>query len=317
MKQSQTKVKILFGCSFLCFLGAIFYIRYQNENKMLVSPLTSAEKILSNWIKKEKKEKFWCPHTMLDNYHQDQITIEAKSALAINLTKNEVLFAQNANTAYAIASLTKIMTACLGLELASPKTEMLVSENAVQDGEATMDLIAGEKLTMKELLYGLFLVSGNDAANVIAENIAGRENTFVALMNEKAKILNLKQTKFYNPHGLDENNIPPNQSTVYELAILTNYALNHYSEIRQIVKTKEIIFPAEKNHQEYHLINVLGLEKTYPGMIGVKPGNTESAGYCLIGLIKKNNQEILTVLLGSPNPKEEVRKLFDYSCSFL
>jgi len=311
------KSKILLSCLVLCFLSIIFYIRYRNENKMLVSPLTPAEKILADWIKKEKQEEFWHPPTMPDNYHQDQIVIEAKSSLAINLTENKILFAKNANTVHAIASLTKIMTACLGLELASPETEMLVSENAVQDGEASMNLIAGEKLKMEELLYGLFLVSGNDAANVIAENIGGRKNTFVALMNEKAKILNLKQTEFYNPHGLDENNTPPNQSTAYELATLTYYALNHYPKIRQIVKTKEIVFPAETNHQEYHLVNVLGLEKTYPGMIGVKPGNTEKAGYCLIGLLKKNNQEILTVLLDSPNPKEEVKKLFNYSCSFL
>jgi len=202
------KSKILLSCLVLCFLSIIFYIRYRNENKMLVSPLTPAEKILADWIKKEKQEEFWHPPTMPDNYHQDQIVIEAKSSLAINLTENKILFAKNANTVHAIASLTKIMTACLGLELASPETEMLVSENAVQDGEASMNLIAGEKLKMEELLYGLFLVSGNDAANVIAENIGGRKNTFVALMNEKAKILNLKQTEFYNPHGLDENNIP-------------------------------------------------------------------------------------------------------------
>jgi len=200
------------------------------------------------------------------------------------------------------------------LPLLTPlNSELSVSQEATKDGEASMGLIPGEKLTLEELLYGLMMISGNDAANVIAENLGGRRQVFVALMNEKARLLGLDKTHFYNPHGLDEDNVPPNQSTAYELAILTRYTLNKFPKIANIVKTHEITFPKNKHHQEYHLINVLGLEKTYPGMIGVKPGNTWSAGYCLIGLAENEERKISAILLNTPNPKEEIRKLFNFS----
>jgi len=294
-------------------LAAILFIRHENTNLLIISPLPQGSRVLASWQEKNTKEKIWQPPETPDYFDDKQLIINAQSALLVDLTNNQILFAKNANQPLPIASLTKIMTALVAQELTPLNSELSVSQEATKDGEASMGLIPGEKLTLEELLYGLMMISGNDAANVIAENLGGRRQVFIALMNEKARLLGLDKTRFYNPHGLDEDNVPPNQSTAYELAILTRYTLDKFSKIAEVVRTDEIILPKNKYHQEYHLINVLGLEKTYPGMIGVKPGNTWNAGYCLIGLAENGERKVLAILLNTPNPKEEIQKLFDFS----
>jgi len=211
-----------------------------------------------------------------------------------------------------IASLTKIMTALIALESVPLEQRMIISYQAAQVGEATMNLAAGEKLALEELLYGLMLVSGNDAAFAIAENVAGRNSLFINLMNEKAHSLGLKKTKFYNPHGLDQEGSQNNHSTAYELAILAKYTLDKFPKFRNIVGTSHIILDANENHKQYFLENNLGLDKTYPGLIGIKPGYTDSALYCLVGLIEKSNEEILVILLNSPHLKQDLVSLLSY-----
>lgn len=299
------------------FLVSVIFLtvcyRRQNSSLELVHPFVKNKLLFSQANDQgQKKILQHFPTRPADLNHTD-LNITAKSALAVNLNSKQVLFAQNARQTLPIASLSKIMTAVIALETTKPEQKMIVSHHALQDGEASMNLKAGEKLSLEELLYGLMLVSGNDAANVIAENIAGRQQAFVALMNNKAQLLGLHNTRYYNPHGLDEDDRSPNQSTAYELAALTDWALSQYPLIAQIVATKEITFPASPDHQRYQLTNILGLEETFPGMIGVKPGNTWQAGYCLIGLAEQGNQQILTVLLDSSNPKEEVQQLFEYA----
>ena len=294
-------------------LNVVLFIRHKNTNLSIISPLPQGTKVLASWQEKNTKEKIWQPQETPDYFNDKQLIIDAQSALLVDLTDSQTLFAKNANQSLPIASLTKVMTALVARELTPLNSKLGVSQEAIKDGEASMGLIPGEKLTLEELLYGLMMVSGNDAANVIAENLGGRRQVFIALMNEKARLLRLDKTHFYNPHGLDEDNLPPNRSTAYELAILTRYTLDKFPKIAEIVKAHEITLPKNKYHQEYHLINVLGLEKTYPGMIGVKPGNTWNAGYCLIGLAENERRKVLAILLNTPNPKEEIRKLFDFS----
>jgi len=306
-------ITVIIFISVCSLLTAVLFIRHKNTNIPVISPLPEGSKVLASWQEKNAKEKIWRPQETPNYFNDKQPTLDAQSALSVDLTNNQTLFTKNANQPLPIASLTKIMTALVAQELTPLNSELSVSQEATKDGEASMGLIPGEKLTLEELLYGLMMISGNDAANVIAENLGGRRQVFIALMNEKARLLGLDKTHFYNPHGLDEDNVPPNQSTAYELAILTRYTLDKFPKIAEVVKTYEITLPKNKYHQEYHLINVLGLEKTYPGMIGVKPGNTWSAGYCLIGLAKNGERKVLAILLNTPNPKEEIRKLFDFS----
>ncbi|MGI6278656.1 MAG: D-alanyl-D-alanine carboxypeptidase family protein [Patescibacteria group bacterium] len=296
--------------SFLLLLAVCLPVRYYNQKKPINSPISDILQITSVWSK--NRGLVWQPQTQPDNLATEKIKILAQSGLVINLSKNKITYAKQANQVMPIASLTKIMTALVALESIPLKQKMVVSYQAAQIGEATMSLEAGEKLTLEELLYGLMLVSGNDAAFVIAENTAGRAPLFINLMNEKAKILNLRKTEFYNPHGLDQDNSPHNQSTAYELAILAKYVLDKFPILEKIVATENITINNSSDHKKYSLSNNLGPRKTYPGLVGIKPGYTEAAGYCLVGLVEKNEEKILVVLLNTPNLKKDLTSLLDY-----
>lgn len=307
------KIKKFFLSSFLfsfLLLAVSLPIRYHNQKKPLVSPISDIWQIVSAWG--QDKNPIWRPEKQPDNLALQEVEAEAEAGLVINLTNNRFLWAKNANQAMPIASVTKIMTALIALESAPIKQKMIVSHQAAGVGEATMNLRAGEKLTLEELLYGLMLVSGNDAAFAIAENIAGRNSLFINLMNEKARFLGLEKTKFYNPHGLDQKNSQNNHSTAYELAVLAKYTIDKFPEFKKIVGTDHIILEANKDHQRYLLTNSLGLSRTYPGLIGIKPGYTDSAGYCLVGLVAWRNEEVLVVLLNSPNLKQDLVNLLGY-----
>jgi len=295
---------------FSLLLAVSLPIRYYNQKKPLVSPISDIWQIVSVWS--QDKNPIWRPEKQPNNLALQEVEVKAEAGLVINLTNNQLLWAKNANQTMPIASVTKIMTALVALESASLKQKMIVSHQAAEVGEATMNLRAGEKLTLEELLYGLMLVSGNDAAFAIAENIAGRNSLFINLMNEKARFLGLEKTKFYNPHGLDQENSQNNHSTAYELAILAKYTIDKFPEFKKIVGTDHIILEANKNHQRYLLTNSLGLGRTYPGLVGIKPGYTDSAGYCLVGLVNRKNEEVLFVLLNSPNLKQDLVGLLDY-----
>lgn len=239
--------------------------------------------------------------------------VKAKAAAAVDLTDGKILMAKNIYEKKPIASLTKVMTALLALECGDLEHEILVSARAAKAGEAFMGLEAGERLKLIDLLYGLILSSGNDAAEAIAEGLAGRLELFVNLMNRKAAEMGLTKTVFANPTGLDENDGNTSQSCVYDLIVLTHYALTNFPKFREIVGTKEWEILKTSEHKSYLLKNTLGLEETYPGMKGIKPGNTWLAGYCLLGLAEKEGHEVLVVLLDSPSPKNEVVELFDWS----
>ncbi|MDD3679324.1 MAG: D-alanyl-D-alanine carboxypeptidase [Candidatus Shapirobacteria bacterium] len=308
MKFKRIFITNLFCLIFL--LATSLFVRYHNNKRPLLSPIPDVGKIIAAWS--QDKKPIWSPEDRLSNLATAQVDVLAKSALVVDLNSNQTLYAKEANQVLPIASLTKIMTALVALESAPLNSKMVVSHQATQVGEATMNLKTKEKLTLEELLYGLMLVSGNDAATVIAENITGRTALFVHLMNEKTNQLGLNNTRFYNPHGLDEKHTPPNQSTAYELAILSYYALDKFPSLGKIAATDSIAIEANSDHQRHYLINNLGLERTYPGLFGLKPGYTDSAGYCLVGLAKKEQKAVLVVLLNSPSLKTDLVALLDY-----
>jgi len=252
MKAKKT-VLIYLTC-FLTSLAIMILACYYNKKRPIISPVPTIAQIISSW---KQEEKLWSPEEQPTDFNINCLDILAQSALVIDLNNNQVLYAKNAHQSLPIASLTKIMTALVALETAPLDTKMIVSHQAAQVGEATMNLSEKEKLTLEELLYGLILVSGNDAATVIAENIAGRVPLFTNLMNEKASQLNLSQTNFYNPHGLDQNDAPPNQSTTYELAILSYHTLKKLAQLKEVAATDNITIKADKDHKEVFLINLV------------------------------------------------------------
>lgn len=310
-------VVLLIAGIFLVGAGAFGLLeRNQHQEGDLVSPLIDGEtnEVARQFLKRvdeaTEELKIWEPKTELK---KNPPAVRAKAAVVVDFKTDKIILAKNLHQKLPIASLTKIMTAIMVLEYADLEQEVVVSAKAAHVGEAFMGLEAGEKLKLIDLLYGLLLPSGNDAAEVMAEGLAGRNEVFVYLMNKKAAELGLEKTEFVNPTGLDEDEGKVSQSTAYGLAILSHYAWTNFEKFREIVGTKEWEIPKTSEHKSYYLENALGLDETYPGMKGIKPGNTWEAGYCLLGLAEKDGREILVVLLDSPSPKNEVVELFDWA----
>lgn len=236
--------------------------------------------------------------------------IQAKSALIYDLTTNKTLFAKDPNKKLPIASLTKVMTGAVALENKKQNDKYLVTkENLV--GENSMGVSIGETLSLKDLLYGLILVSGNDAAEVLANNFSTGREGFIKAMNDKAKSLGLKNTSFTNPSGLEGDG--DQYSTASDLLVITNFALSNFSEFRDVVKTVSYYIPSTDLHKEFFLENETNLLTSYPGVKGVKTGYTPEAGLCLITYLEYGGHRIIGVLLGSNNRRDDMKELLDYS----
>lgn len=268
----------------------------------LISPLLKEENVLgiNQWFPKAAGSQ------------QDAPSISAKAAFFTDTKTRQVLYSKNIHDRLPIASLVKVMTVLVALEHKSMDDMFTVSQSAAGMEPDKMLLIAGEKLTLKELLDGIFLISANDAAEAIAENTTGDRNEFIKLMNDKAKQLGMADTFFANPTGLDEdtNN---SYSTAYDLVILTRYLIRRYPEVVNISKQMRIYLPQTENHQDYDMYTGINLLTTYPGVVGFKTGYTPEAGLTLITLARQNGHEVMGVLLGSEDRRDEARELLDYS----
>lgn len=233
--------------------------------------------------------------------------IQGKAGIIIDLNANNILYEKNINQKLPVASLVKVMTAVVSLEHSDISSKFTVSSKAANIGENTMELTAGEQYTLKELLYGLVLNSGNDAAYAIAEGVAGDADTFTTWMNDTASEIGLKNTYFADPSGLDDSSY----STVYDLAKLTRYAMKN-KDFRNIVKTVEIELESNTHNYKY-LYNQTNLLTTYPGVQGVKTGYTEEAGLCLITYANNEGHEVLGVVLGSSDRKGDMILMLDHA----
>lgn len=234
----------------------------------------------------------------------------AKSVLMYDLTTNKTLFEDNSTTQMPMASLTKIMTAIISLENKKSDDQYYVNGSALV-GEDSMGLTSGEVLTQEELLYGLMLPSGNDAAEVLASNYLNGRTAFIQAMNDKAKALGLKDTVFSNPSGLQGDGVQ--HTTASDLLVITRYALDNFPIFKKVVSTYEHDIPANANHKEFDLFNETNLLTTYPGVKGVKTGYTPEAGMCLVTLLEYQGHTIIGVILNSENRREEMRNFLDYS----
>lgn len=304
--------KLTFFCAILVIIAAflILNITSGKESLKFVSPLLKQEKVLgiNQWFPKfEAVSQTEAPQ------------ISAKSGFFIETKSGQLLYEKNAHQRLPIASLTKVMTALIALEHKGLDEQYIVSKRAAGMEPDKMLLLAQEKLTLKELLSGIFLVSANDAAEVLAEGTLrqaqgeqGDRAGFIKLMNDKAKQLGMMDTYFANPTGLDEdtNNT---YSTAYDLVILTRYLIRNYPQVVDITKTPHIFIPKTENHQDYEMYSGINLLTTYPGVLGFKTGYTPEAGYTLITLARKNGHEVIGILLGSQSRRDEARELLDFS----
>lgn len=233
--------------------------------------------------------------------------MSASSMIAMDLDNGRVLYGYNISESKLIASISKIMTAIVAIENSDINKEVEVSDVIYEAFGSAIYIEVGEKITLKDLLYGLMLRSGNDAALVIAENVAGSKEEFVYLMNEYANNLNMKNTIFYNPHGLEENNGDANKSSTYDMAKLTKYAMEN-DIFREIFKTKK--YTVKTNYKTYvwHNKNKL-LNLDY--ITGGKTGYTELARRTLVSTGSKDNINLVVVTLNDPNDWEDHKSIYE------
>lgn len=222
----------------------------------------------------------------------------ASSSIVMDLNSNRILYANNINEQRLIASITKIMTCIVAIEYGNLDDVYEVKEEVLEAFGSAIYIEMGEKLTLKDLLYGLMLRSGNDAAVVIAKNIAGSMENFAMLMNETANKIGMKNSYFYNAHGLEENDGTGNLSTAYDMALLTKYAMQN-DTFKEIFQTKT--YQVKTNKKSYSWTNKNKLLHNYEFITGGKTGFTQKARRTLVTTASSNNIDLVIVTLNDPN----------------
>jgi D-alanyl-D-alanine carboxypeptidase (penicillin-binding protein 5/6) len=243
----------------------------------------------------------------------DESSIKAIGAILIDAKSGRVLWGKNIHKQLAMASTTKIMTAIVALENSSLEDVVTVTKDVVSVPKVKMNLVPNEKLKLSNLLYALMLESANDAAVAIADHISGNVDSFCSLMTKRAKEIGALDTVFKTPNGLDK---PEHHSTAYDMAIIARYALNNPQFIK-IINTPCISFSSNK--KSYYLNNKNRLLREYDGANGVKTGFTGKAGHCFVGSAKRNDEQFISVVLGSgwgsegkENKWSDTKKILNY-----
>ncbi|MBR2735624.1 MAG: D-alanyl-D-alanine carboxypeptidase [Clostridia bacterium] len=236
--------------------------------------------------------------------------ISAKSAILICADSGSVIFAKNESEPLPMASTTKIMTSLLALENieAFGDKEIEITDEMVRVEGTSMGLAAGNTVNLETLVQGMMMVSGNDAANAAAIAVAGSSETFVDKMNEKAKLIGMKDTLFCTPSGLDKDD---HHSTAYDMAILGAYAMEN-ENFSKIVSQKSMKVHFVNPNKYITMKNHNKLLRLYDGCIGIKTGFTKAAGRCLVSCAQKNGAKLICVTLNAPNDWDDHTKLFDY-----
>ena len=239
-----------------------------------------------------------------------EVKLNSRAAIVLERNSQTVLYEKNSDSPRPMASTTKIMTCIIVLQNADLSKIVTISKKAANVGGSKIGLKTGDKITIHDLLFGLMLKSGNDAAVALAEEVGGNVENFAEMMNNKAKELGLVNTHFVTPHGLDASE---HYTTAKELALLTNYALN-------IPKFKEIVgiksYNLTINNQPRTINNTNELLGYLSGVYGVKTGFTNGAGRCLVTSTKRNDMDIICVVLGADTKKnrsQDSMKLIEYA----
>lgn len=233
--------------------------------------------------------------------------LSAQGAAMVEVESGRLLFGQNENERLPMASTTKIMTALVAVEQGDPAQICTVSPRAAKVEGSSLYLKAGEKYTLEQMLYGLLLRSGNDAATVIAENVAGSEAAFVELMNEKAAQLGLSNTHFDNPTGLDGET---HYTTAKELALLTAAALQNESFCRYF-GAKDYLIAAAETHGPAYLVNKHRLLESREDVIGGKTGYTKAAGRSLVTAARQDGLTLVVATINDPDDWNDHGQLLD------
>lgn len=240
----------------------------------------------------------------------DKLNLNSRVAVIYDRASGRILYEKNGNKQTPMASTTKIMTAIVVLENSKLTDVVTIDQKAAGTGGSRLGLKKNDKITVNDLLYGLMLRSGNDAAVALATYISGDVNGFVKLMNKKAEELGLVNTHFVVPHGLD---MPGHYTTGFELAKIADYALN-IKKIKEIVSTKS--YTVTINGSPRVISNTNELLGNLNGVYGIKTGFTNGAGRCLVTACKRGNLDVITVVIGADTKKYRTSdsiKLVEYA----
>jgi serine-type D-Ala-D-Ala carboxypeptidase (penicillin-binding protein 5/6) len=230
------------------------------------------------------------------------------AALVFDVKTGRVLWRLNPLKPLPMASITKLMTALLVAEKTADSDRVLITPDALKYSGSGVGLLPkGRHVSVKALLYGLLLPSGNDAAIALADYVAHTQPRFVRMMNAKARSLGLRCTHYASPHGLE----PGNRSCPADLAALSRVVLRH-ARLATIVRSAHAVvrFPIKGGKLWLNNTNPL-LRMGYPGTIGLKTGDTDEAGHCLIAIVRRGPLTLGVVLLHSPNPQKQARELLN------
>ena len=240
--------------------------------------------------------------------------LSAKSAILVCADSGEILYEKNADSRLAIASITKIMTAVIALEYAEKDNKVISFTSDMTAEGSSMYLEVGDRLRITELVKGLMCVSGNDAANAIAEGVAGSRKGFAVLMNKKAAELGMYNTHFVTPSGLDDEN---HYSSARDMAALCRYAMENESFVK-IVSQRECRVDYVYPEGKYRVcVNHNKLLSACDGCIGIKTGYTKKAGRTLTSCVEREGMRLIAVTLNDRNDWEDHESLYEYGFSMV
>jgi len=247
----------------------------------------------------------------------EDLNIKGKSAILMDVNTGKVIYKLNENDRLPPASITKIMTILLGMEALesgriSLKDEVFVSNYASKTGGSTVFLEAGEKQTVENLFRAIAIRSANDASVALAEHIAGSEEIFVKMMNDRAKSLGMEDTQFANASGLPSDN---HYLSAYDVAIMSRELLKHNKVHEWLTIYMLEMAVGKKKTSIQMMVNTNRLIKEYEGATGIKTGSTNEAGNCLSASAKRGNLELIAVILGARDSAtrfEEAKTMLDY-----
>ena len=232
----------------------------------------------------------------------------SRASVVIEITSKRVLSEKNKDERLAMASTTKIMTALITLEnCENLDEEVKIDDRAVGIEGTSIYLKKGETLSVKELLYGLMLRSGNDCAECLAITLCDNRSEFISLMNKTAKNYGAYNSNFVNPHGLHHDN---HYTTAYDLAVISANAMKNPT-FREIVATKRVSISNDGYDYQRVLINKNKMLNMVDGATGIKTGYTKKAGRCLVSSVKRNGFEVVSVVLNSPNMWERSTEIIN------
>lgn len=236
----------------------------------------------------------------------------AVSACLIDAEDNGVLYGKDEDKIMHPASTTKIMTAILALESGKLDEPLVITPEAVNTEPSSLGLKLGDKITLREALTGMMLVSGNDAAVAVAQTIAGSVPAFAKMMNDKAKKLGAVNTHFTNPHGLTDQY---HYSTAHDIAIIASYAMKN-PEFRQIVSKKAYNMHYLDGHTMYVTTTNRFLKSNFLGANGIKTGFTNAAGDCLVASATRGKKTMIAVFYNDDYRWEDAQAWLDFGFSF-